>query len=246
MKSAKAAKRRREATYESEDVSRLETLPKQAAKAFKQEAANTGEDFVSQLLGFTGDHANDHEGKGKAGSANDHESPKAKSHESFDNKKGLTTGVVYELFTSITGVQTEAPKKAKAESHASAAIEYHSEMKHSSESLSRTEAREHNQKIQQILNEIKKLVNTTKELQTQFGHVTVDAAPATPGKYHENLFEWMILMIRQARQKVEDSRSWLGTVQGKNSKKQSYWGKAKSQGTSFTQNNERSVATSTG
>ncbi|MFH1833205.1 MAG: DUF5660 family protein [Candidatus Levyibacteriota bacterium] len=100
-------------------------------------------------------------------------------------------------------------------------------------------------KIQEIIIEIKKLTAQSKELQAQFKEITVEILPVNPGQYHLNFFEWMILTIRQARMKVEDSASWLALFTSKKGKKE-YWAMFKKHGTTFGLSNERVVATQTG
>jgi len=99
-------------------------------------------------------------------------------------------------------------------------------------------------KTQEILIEIKRLIQTSKELQVQFKEVTVTQIP-NPGKYHQTFFEWMLSVIKQARIKVEDSRAWLAVTKNKQQKRQ-YWTMFKKHGTSFGLSNERVVATQTG
>ena len=65
------------------------------------------------------------------------------------------------------------------------------------------------------------------------------------GTYHQNFFEWMLHMIRQAKEKVEDSEAWLNVSKGKGSKK-GYWNMFKKHGTSFALSSEQSVATQVG
>src|SRR3989344_5698474 len=66
-----------------------------------------------------------------------------------------------------------------------------------------------------------------------------------PGKYHVSFFEWVLLLVRQARMKVEDSSAWLGAFKSKKAKKQ-YWSMFKKHGTTFGLSNERVVSTQTG
>ncbi len=108
--------------------------------------------------------------------------------------------------------------------------------------------RETNSKIQEILIELKKLVATTQELQTQFKDVAVTQTVVNPGKYHESFFEWLLSIVKSARKKVEDSGAWLSAMQSKNSKKSYYWRNAdeKVGGTSFQLSSERVVATQVG
>jgi hypothetical protein len=155
--------------------------------------------------------------------------------------------VVFELSKEKNREEKIPKKKIKAE--AEPGINYHREYYESisrfSERASYREVMQESRKIQQVMAEIRKLASSTKLLQVEFGLVTVEEAPVNPGQYYVNFFEWMLIMIKQARQKVEDSKSWLETVKGKKGKK-GYWDKAKKHGTTFSQANERFVATSTG
>ena len=60
-----------------------------------------------------------------------------------------------------------------------------------------------------------------------------------------NFFEWMLAVIRAAREKVEDSNAWLGTVKGKGAQR-NYWNMFKKHGTTFGLSGERAVATQVG
>jgi hypothetical protein len=256
MKALKSQKRRPETSPETEDLSNLAALRKELKKQTVEQVNLAGKDFFSQIIGY----ANDYEGP-----ANDNENgttERTVQAESLDSKKSasepsslsLKEVVLFQLLPPSLNEQSSAndfeSKLAKIEQKAAPSTEFHKEYSQSitksGENLSRREANEHEHKINQILSEIKELVTSTKALQVEFGQVTLETVPSNPGKYYTNFLEWLIIMIRQARHKVEESNSWLSSVQGKNSKKQGYWGKAKKMGTSFTQSNERNVATSTG
>jgi hypothetical protein len=99
--------------------------------------------------------------------------------------------------------------------------------------------------LREIMAEIKKLADSSKELQAQFKSVAVEQYVVTPGKYHKNFFSWLLSMIRSARARVEDSGAWLAAMHSKK-KSREYGAMAKKQGTSFTLNNERTVATQVG
>lgn len=147
-----------------------------------------------------------------------------------------------EVFNS-QAQNAEKPSYMEARGH----IDYHGEMMKSSEKASRSETRELSQQINEIIAELQKLISSSKVLQMEFAEVAVEQAPTSVGEYHLNFFEWMLLTIRQAREKVDDSGAWLGTVKGKNGKKGSgYWDMFKKHGTQFGMSNERSAATSTG
>lgn len=205
-------------------------LPKIIKKEPGKQSVLAGEDFFEQLLGF--------------GS-------------SSSSEKQISESVVFELSrlkksektSSETNIEEKFQKK-KIKAEAQPGIDYHREYYENitkfSEKASYRELMQESRKIQQIMAEIKKLATSTKSLQTEFGLIIVEDAPANPGKYYLNFFEWMLIMLKQARQKVEDSKSWLETVKGKKQKRMGYWDKSKKYGTTFSQANERFVATSTG
>lgn len=142
--------------------------------------------------------------------------------------------------------KNHAEKTPKAEKRIDAAIDHAGDMRNLSERFSHMENREINQRLQEIMVELKRLVSTSKVLQMEFANVDVEQAPTQAGEYHINFFDWLLLTIRAARQKVEDSGAWLATAKGKSGKKGGYWGMFKKHGTSFGLSNERTVATQTG
>jgi hypothetical protein len=75
--------------------------------------------------------------------------------------------------------------------------------------------------------------------------VALEQHVETPGKYHESFFAWLFSIIRAARMKVEDSSAWLAAMHSKK-KSREYGAMAKKHGTSFSLNNERTVATQVG
>ena len=108
---------------------------------------------------------------------------------------------------------------------------------------------EQTQRVDMIKNEIKQLIKAQKEMEIAFkevaDQVTVSETPKEGGIYYENFFTWVLLTIRNARKKVDESNTWLAMFASKKSQKQ-YWNQAKSKGTSFTMHQDRAVATQTG
>src|SRR3989344_2272743 len=96
---------------------------------------------------------------------------------------------------------------------AAPAMDYHREIARAGERLGIKETTQMQRDIQQIMVELKKLVDTSAVLQAQFVEVTVEQGPVNPGKYHKNFFEWMLIMIRTAREKVQDSGAWMAALQ---------------------------------
>jgi ElaB/YqjD/DUF883 family membrane-anchored ribosome-binding protein len=136
-------------------------------------------------------------------------------------------------------------KAQRTEQSIEAAIDYHRDVVRSSERISKQELSSMNSQIQEILTELRSLIGSSRELSVEFAEISMEQAPTNLGVYHKNFFDWMLTMIRQAKQKVEDSAAWLGASKGKSGKK-GYWGMFKKHGTSFAMSNERNVATQVG
>jgi len=124
-------------------------------------------------------------------------------------------------------------------------IDYSREIVHVSERVVNRENQELEMQLKEIMAEIKKLADSSKELQMQFKEVAVEQHTAKPGKYHKNFFSWLLSIIKAARMRVEDSGAWLQALQSKK-KSREYGAMAKKYKSSFTLNNERTVATQVG
>lgn len=105
------------------------------------------------------------------------------------------------------------------------------------------------QEIEIIRTEIRKEVNrlddATKNLEKETARITVEEVPSNPGIYHRNFFEWILGLLKNIRQKVEDAGSWLSLTYSRRNQKK-YWNRFKKHGTSFGLSGERVVATQTG
>lgn len=124
-------------------------------------------------------------------------------------------------------------------------IDYRREIIHAEKRVMQENSRELSVKIQEILIELKQLMNVSQELKVEFKEIAVEPRIVNPGKYHVSFFEWVLLLVKQARMKVEDSAAWLAAFKSKKAKKQ-YWSMFKKHGTTFGLSNERVVATQTG
>ncbi|MBI2613380.1 MAG: hypothetical protein HYW62_01280 [Candidatus Levybacteria bacterium] len=136
-------------------------------------------------------------------------------------------------------------KENKEKLHIEGGIDYAREIVHVGEKAVNRENRELENQLREIMAEIKKLADSSRELQTQFKEIAVEQHIAKPGKYHKSFFTWMLSMISAARQKVEDSGAWLTAMQSKK-KSREYGAMAKKHGTTFSLSNERVVATQVG
>lgn len=129
--------------------------------------------------------------------------------------------------------------------HIEPGIDYVREVIHGERKIEAKESHETKVKIQEILIEIKKLTASSKELEIQFKDVTIEQIPEGAGKYHSNFVEWVLVMIRSARERVDHAVTWTSALKGKKNQKQ-YWSLFKKHGTSFGLSGERVVATQVG
>jgi len=136
-------------------------------------------------------------------------------------------------------------KKEEKKPQIEAGWDYAGEIIHAEKRISQTENRELSTRVSEIMIEIKKLANSSRELEATFREITVEQKTVNPGKYHLNFFEWMLSTIRSARMKIEDSKNWASLFASKKGKKE-YWSLYKKHGTSFGLSGERTVATQTG
>ncbi|CAN5176832.1 hypothetical protein BH09PAT1_BH09PAT1_1000 [soil metagenome] len=215
----------------AETESSFADIPSSFAKDTKKQVSAVPDDFFSQLLGMGDFEKSDHaESKG---------AEEAKPYEKFtlydsDRKS-----------SSHVDAKAESPK-AERKPAIAAAMDYHAEMARGSERSSKKEKRELQMHIQEITQELQRIIaSSSKMLQVEYGSYQVSAAPKDVGKYHTNFLAWMLNVVRTARQQVEDAGAWMAVAKGKGSKR-GYVQSSKSMGTSFTQSNERSVATQTG
>ncbi len=156
----------------------------------------------------------------------------------------LTEGQILDL-RKIHKQDQEEAAKAEKNSDIEPGIDYRREIVHAGERLASQENREMEAQLREIMAEIKKLADSSNELRIQFKEVAVEQRAEKPGKYHKNFFEWLLSVVRIARMKVEDSGAWLAAMHSKKKSRQ-YGAMAKKHGTTFTLNNERTVATQVG
>ena len=124
-------------------------------------------------------------------------------------------------------------------------LNYKSEILHGEQKISKEEEQAEKYRIEELMNEIKKLVSTSAQLEVQFKQVTNSQRIVRTGKYHVGFFNFVLGLVRQAQRKVDSSRAFLATVHGKK-KQRGYWNMFEQHGTSFGMSNERNVATQTG
>ncbi len=205
----------------------VRSLRKQAVKKLGEETSINAQTFLEQLLGIN--------------VKNKQETPADSTQSNTPENTQANTGAV-EVFSFLKH-QDAAPDRAPRP-QIEAAMNYHKDIVKSRENTSKGELNEMKHNIEQIKTELSRLIASSHILKLEFAEVAVENTPNV-GQYHLNFFEWMLAVIRAAREKVEDSGAWLGTVQGKNAKR-GYWGMFKKHGTTFGLSGERAVATQVG
>jgi hypothetical protein len=145
----------------------------------------------------------------------------------------------------LTKAREEKAEKQEKMAKIDPGIDYAREIVQTGERASNHENKELEAQLKEIMVEIKKLADSSKELQVQFKTVAVEQYVTKPGKYHKSFFTWLLSIIKAARAKVEDSSSWLAAMHSKK-KSRGYSARAEEEGTSFTQNGDRTPATQTG
>jgi len=207
----------------------MRSLGEGAVKETKQIARDSATDLVGQLLGLD---------LNKTGTASEAQTLTG------ETTATQTDSVIFDIakHKSATGELKQSTEKI---SHAEAAIDYHRNIVEGRKHALKEELNDMQQNIEQIKLELSKLVASSQLLKLEFSEVTVEQQAPTIGQYHLNFYEWMLAVIRSAREKVEDSGAWLGVVKGKGHKK-NYWDMFKKHGTTFGLSGERTIATNVG
>jgi len=120
------------------------------------------------------------------------------------------------------------------------------------ESIRREEKIIYSREQQQVKIQIETLQTQIKELgQEQIGLIkevqqASFQAVVNPGVYHENFFERLLHLIKIAKKKIAESRTWLHLCNHRAQKRGYYWQNVKKSGTKFLLSHERYMATQAG
>lgn len=142
-------------------------------------------------------------------------------------------------------LQTESVQKTTHMTERIAAIDYHREIVDAGKNQEKRFSFALETKVQEIIIELKQLVNSSQELAVTYKEVATEQRMEKPGTYHMAFFELMLKVVKEARQKVEDSGAWLAAMKSKKGQR-NYWNMFKKHKDSFSLSNERVVATQTG
>lgn len=99
--------------------------------------------------------------------------------------------------------------------------------------------------LQKLKEQVSQLEKSNKGLVTQLSKVKVEQIPQKSGIYYIRFLEWLLIVVRQMRTKVEEGQAWLSTF-NQRKRKIGYWKMYKKHGTTFGLSYERTMATQTG
>ncbi len=103
----------------------------------------------------------------------------------------------------------EAPIEAPIE-----VMKYKQEILHAGEG--KREEQESGQRVQMLIQELQRLAQSVQQIEKTMLLQAIDpSAGKKTGKYYESFFEWMLIVVQDARRKVEDSGAWLTAMQSK-------------------------------
>lgn len=123
--------------------------------------------------------------------------------------------------------------------------EFIREIVHAGEKADAKNSQEIEIRMHEILIEIRKLSESSAQLQEKVEVITMEQTGEEVGVYHLNFLEQMLSFIHELRMNVDDSLAWFGALRSKKAARQ-YGTMAKKHGTSFTLSNERQVSTQVG
>lgn len=220
MFTTKTSQKNKKPTQSWEDqIERLRGLPGSTAQVVKDEASQTAKDAWKQLLALEQD-VKKLSGELHAG-------------ESID-------------LTEVSAKSAPKPQTPEIDRYVQPGIDYARDFRTVRERPVVTEdTRQIQVRIEQVIMELKKLTSSSQELTVQFEEVTMEQVPTQAGTYHLNFFEWVFSVIRKARERIEESQTWLALFKSKKVQR-GYWSMFKKHGTTFGLSGERVVATQTG
>ncbi len=100
-------------------------------------------------------------------------------------------------------------------------------------------------RIEEIRVQLKTLIKQVVKFELNVTEAISTATPE-PGVYHISFLEHIKTVIELLKKNITEANSWLSLYNQRSKKKGHYWGKAKSQGTSYTLSEERQLTTSIG
>lgn len=152
---------------------------------------------------------------------------------------------VEETMVMKAGQEISLKKKEKVEAlKVSHHKEYFRKIENSQEISMSREQQMMQRRVEEIMHELQRIASTSREMSTGLAQLVVATTPKEIGQYHITFYEWMLLVLRNAREKMEEGANWLAIFSNKK-KQKSYWNMYKKHGTTFGLSQERTASNQT-
>lgn len=177
--------------HSGETIDSLDYLkPKAVGKAVTEQVKPEG-DWLKDWLGLGG------EAKGHQGG------------HSVDMQPGVS-------YSPSHAAEAQKHQEQAAEAPIEAPMNYAREILHAGENANKRHEQESGQKVQMLIQELHRLAQSVQQIEKTMILQAIDpAAGKKTGKYYESFFEWMLMVVQDARRQVEDSGAWLSAMSGK-------------------------------
>ncbi len=125
--------------------------------------------------------------------------------------KDMQPGVAY---SPSQHAEAQDHQEQAQEAPIEAPMSYVREILHAGEN--KKEEQESGQKVQMLIQELQRLAQSVQAIEKTMILQAIDpSAGKKTGKYYESFFEWMLMVVQDARRKVEDSGAWLSAMNSK-------------------------------
>lgn len=163
----------------------------------------------------------------------------------FKKKKSVTTDNILEILRDFGGGQAKPPEQISPEEVSRRYQEQFWRARRQEQLVFSRAQQETQLQIKAILEELKKLVDSTKNL-TKEVEIAAEQVPVEPGVYHLTFFEKLRRAIILFKKRIEESATWLAEFNQKAKKRNYYWAQVRKSGTKFMLSAERYMSTSAG
>jgi hypothetical protein len=164
----------------------------------------------------------------------------------FKKRKSATTNNILEILRDLGGSQVRpSPEEISPEEISRRYQEQFWRVRRQEQLVFSRKEQETQLQIKSILEELKKLVDSTQNL-TKEVEIAAKQVPVEPGVYHLSFFEKLRQAIVLFKKRIEESATWLAAFNQKAKRRNYYWAQVRKSGTKFMLSGERYMSTSAG
>lgn len=100
--------------------------------------------------------------------------------------------------------------------------------------------------VQNLQSELTKLASSVKHLNKVIGNASIPSPITTPGTYHINFLEHLIVQIKSLTKNMDNASEWMSLHIARGKKKSHYWGQVKKSGSKYLLSADRYMSTQAG